>query len=117
MQTCVGCAKSAPETDTNYTLISAQFGWRLTRVKRPDGTVTLEWRCPNCWRDYKKTRGHAAAEADPGGMPASESPSSSGLAPKNAETAVRRRPSLLPAAAHAPPAGASAHKRPSRGTR
>ncbi len=56
MQTCVGCGKGAPETDTNYTLISAQFGWRLTRTKQTDGTITLEWRCPTCWRDHKRSK-------------------------------------------------------------
>lgn len=57
-QTCIGCGKKSPETETNYTLISAQFGWRLTRYKDPaDGTIVIEWRCPTCWRDYKKAKG------------------------------------------------------------
>jgi DNA-directed RNA polymerase subunit RPC12/RpoP len=60
-QTCVTCGKQAPETETNYTLISAQFGWRLTRYKRPDGTLVLEWRCPNCWREFKRSRGVTGA--------------------------------------------------------
>ncbi|MGH7270395.1 MAG: hypothetical protein ACREJ3_08185 [Polyangiaceae bacterium] len=55
-QVCVNCQKNAPETDTNYTLISAQFGWRLTRSIDPDGTIVLEWRCPTCWQDYKRKR-------------------------------------------------------------
>ena len=68
VQNCVGCGKSAPETDTNYTLISAQFGWRLSRVKLGDGSTRLEWRCPTCWRDHKRSREGAAAadgEAEP----------------------------------------------------
>ena len=56
-QTCIGCGKKSPETETNYTLISAQFGWRLTRYKDHDGTIVIEWRCPTCWREYKKTKG------------------------------------------------------------
>ena len=56
-QTCIGCGKKSPETETNYTLISAQFGWRLTRYKDADGTIVIEWRCPTCWRDYKKAKG------------------------------------------------------------
>jgi hypothetical protein len=60
-QTCVSCGKHAPETETNYTLISAQFGWRLTRFKGPDGAIVLEWRCPACWREYKRARTTPAA--------------------------------------------------------
>jgi hypothetical protein len=56
-QTCIGCGKKSPETETNYTLISSQFGWRLTRSTGPDGNIVVEWRCPVCWRDYKKARG------------------------------------------------------------
>jgi hypothetical protein len=55
-QTCVGCGKKSPETETNYTLISAQFGWRLTRYKNADGSLVVEWRCPTCWREYKRNR-------------------------------------------------------------
>jgi len=64
-QTCVTCGKQAPETETNYTLISAQFGWRLTRYKRADGTLVLEWRCPTCWREFKRSR-NGAASPSPG---------------------------------------------------
>jgi hypothetical protein len=101
VQTCVGCGKNAPETDTNYTLISAQFGWRLTRVKRTDGSVALEWRCPTCWRDYKRARGGVTAVDAANEMPANEPPSSSGVGSRPAETAVRQRPGAVPArAAH-----------------
>jgi hypothetical protein len=61
-QTCVGCGKKSPETETNYTLISAQFGWRLTRYKSPEGALIVEWRCPTCWRDYKRARTTPAEE-------------------------------------------------------
>jgi hypothetical protein len=57
--TCVGCGSSAPDTDTNHTLISSS-GWRLTRRKSFDGTTLLDWRCSNCWRKFK---GEAAATA------------------------------------------------------
>lgn len=56
-QTCVGCAMKSPETETNYTLISAQFGWRLARSKSSVGEIVVEWRCPICWRAYKLARG------------------------------------------------------------
>ena len=39
---CVGCGATAPDTDTNHTLISATFGWRLTRRRSFDGTSLLD---------------------------------------------------------------------------
>jgi DNA-directed RNA polymerase subunit RPC12/RpoP len=72
-QTCVTCGKQAPETETNYTLISAQFGWRLTRYKRPDGTLVLEWRCPTCWREFKRSRGVTGPGASAGGGSSTDS--------------------------------------------
>ncbi|MGH7440861.1 MAG: hypothetical protein ACRENE_34725, partial [Polyangiaceae bacterium] len=51
---CADCGKEAPQTETNYTLISAQFGWRLTRSKAPDGSILAQWRCASCWREFKK---------------------------------------------------------------
>jgi hypothetical protein len=65
-QTCIGCGKKSPETETNYTLISAQFGWRLTRYRNSDGTIVIEWRCPACWRDYKKAKGGEVEKIDSG---------------------------------------------------
>ncbi|MFO0676339.1 MAG: hypothetical protein U0169_07385 [Polyangiaceae bacterium] len=52
-QTCVGCQMQSPETDTEYTLISAQFGWRLTRKRGAGDSYAIEWRCPKCWAIYK----------------------------------------------------------------
>ena len=56
-RSCADCAKEAPETETDYTLISSQFGWRLSRRGMVDGTYVVEWRCPECWREYKKIHG------------------------------------------------------------
>jgi hypothetical protein len=53
-QVCIDCGKKSPETETNYTLISAQFGWRLTRRRAHNGDFIVEWRCAECWRDHKK---------------------------------------------------------------
>jgi hypothetical protein len=53
-QTCIECGKKSPETETNYTLISAQFGWRLARRRDENGGFVVEWRCPDCWRSHKK---------------------------------------------------------------
>jgi hypothetical protein len=91
----VGCGKGAPETDTNYTLISAQFGWRLTRTKQKDGTVTLEWRCPTCWRDFKRSRVGVGTEAALGSHLPEMRPPASGdsNAPVDLEPRLRRIPS------------------------
>jgi hypothetical protein len=51
--TCIDCGATAPTTDTNYTLISATFGWRLARRILPDGSRAVEWRCPTCWNAHK----------------------------------------------------------------
>ena len=55
-QFCVGCRTKAPDTQTEYTLISSRFGWRLTRRIERDGTFAMEWRCPGCWQKYKAER-------------------------------------------------------------
>jgi hypothetical protein len=55
-QTCAECGKQSPETETDYTLISAQYGWRLTRTMDRDGSLLLEWRCPSCWAIFKAER-------------------------------------------------------------
>ncbi len=52
-EVCVGCGKKSPKTETNYTLISARYGWRLSRSRRLDGTYDVQWRCPDCWRALK----------------------------------------------------------------
>lgn len=53
---CVACGALAPSTDTSYTLISSQHGWRLSRTLNADGTRTVEWRCPPCWDRHKQLR-------------------------------------------------------------
>ncbi len=50
---CVDCHAKAPETNTSHTLISASFGWRLTRRQIKEGSYVAEWRCPACWRKHK----------------------------------------------------------------
>jgi hypothetical protein len=66
-QTCIGCGKKSPETETNYTLISAQFGWRLTRYRNADGAIVIEWRCPACWREFKKAKGDSPSTSSSDG--------------------------------------------------
>jgi hypothetical protein len=112
-ETCADCGKEAPQTETNYTLISAQFGWRLTRSKTPSGDLLVEWRCPSCWREYKRQRpgtitGSGIRDDRPSLPPAAPPPKT---APSG--SAVRTSsPSARPGAARpsaAPPGG----KRPS----
>jgi hypothetical protein len=63
--TCIDCGAAAPETNTNYTLISTSFGWRLTRRTLPGGVKIVEWRCSNCWRKHKSRPG--ASDGPPTG--------------------------------------------------
>ncbi len=44
----------APASDTNFTLISSQHGWRLSRAFDATGARVLEWRCPRCWTARRK---------------------------------------------------------------
>jgi hypothetical protein len=62
-QNCIGCGKLSPETETNYTLISAQFGWRLAKRQGPAGEFIVEWRCAECWREHKKKTTTSGDEA------------------------------------------------------
>lgn len=56
---CASCGKKAPKTETEYTLISSRYGWRLSREKAPDGTYTVKWHCPACWRNLKAAKAKA----------------------------------------------------------
>ncbi len=49
---CDKCAKKAPITDTDYTLIK-RFKWRVTRKQNPDGTYEVRLLCPECWAAFK----------------------------------------------------------------
>lgn len=50
---CVDCGKLSPPTETNYTLISSQHGWRLTLGTDALGKRVMQWRCPKCWSKHK----------------------------------------------------------------
>ena len=52
-QTCVDCGIESPSTDTNYTLISARHGWRLTLGTDAGGQRSMQWRCPQCWQRHR----------------------------------------------------------------
>jgi hypothetical protein len=62
---CVACGSEAPETRTEYTLISAQYGWRVIRNRRAPGTTSIEWYCPACW----KRRKTATSSPEPSSTP------------------------------------------------
>lgn len=49
---CVDCSVLAPPQSSNHSLISAKFGWRLSRIPTPRGT-RYEWRCPACWQKHR----------------------------------------------------------------
>ena len=84
---CVDCAAIAPETNTSHTLISASFGWRLTRKQMKDGSYRAEWRCANCWRKHKE----AAQNAPESGTKGAESmPRQAAAAPARAATTTAR---------------------------
>jgi hypothetical protein len=55
-QTCFDCGKTAPETQTSYTLISSAHGWRVAREKNEKGDFVARWRCADCWKKYKEAR-------------------------------------------------------------
>ncbi len=50
---CIGCAKRIPEHETNSSLVTLKFGWRLRRGEDAKGGTKFEWRCPDCWQEYK----------------------------------------------------------------
>ena len=51
--TCVDCGTTSPVTETNYTLISARHGWRLTLAQDEKGVRVMQWRCPTCWTRFR----------------------------------------------------------------
>lgn len=51
---CAECGCRSPATDTDYTLISARFGWRLSLREGPTGRRIPVWHCPECWTKLKK---------------------------------------------------------------
>jgi hypothetical protein len=52
-QHCTDCGMVSPRTETNFTLISARYGWRLIRQLDAAGRQVLEWRCPRCWESFR----------------------------------------------------------------
>ena len=57
VQKCDRCGLTAPETETNYTLIGAKHSWRMVVSETPDGKKTPIWYCPKCWEKRKTILG------------------------------------------------------------
>jgi hypothetical protein len=55
LRTCVACGAQAPTTETEYTLIGAKHAWRCKKAMADDGSSTLEWYCPSCWKKTQKS--------------------------------------------------------------
>jgi hypothetical protein len=57
---CRDCGATAPASDTNYTVVTSRYGWRLTHgtldvnaPERSEPISSVEWRCPSCWQRYQ----------------------------------------------------------------
>ncbi len=60
-EACATCGKTPPTVDTNYTLFSSKFGWRLDQHRNADGTIHIDWLCPDCWKARKTGPSRAPA--------------------------------------------------------
>ncbi len=87
---CCDCRARSPDVETEYTLISSRFGWRLTRRIARDGALSLEWRCPGCWGRYKQAQSILTTPSD--GMPAYVPPEDATIGPPSSERDGKRRP-------------------------
>jgi hypothetical protein len=50
---CHDCGIDSPATNTEYTLISSRYGWRVVQARDAKGEIVMEWRCPTCWKEFK----------------------------------------------------------------
>src|SRR5271154_411716 len=97
VESCISCGKAAPATETNYTLISAKFGWRLTRSPGADGTISLAWRCPTCWHEWKRSRAvDPAAAPDPLRDGAAQAAGAPAALRGKTDTSAAKRPKKKP---------------------
>ncbi len=111
---CIDCQKSAPHTETQYTLIS-KHRWRVTRIRAP-GRRAFEWRCPACWAAYKARRPQASSQPPAGASRPPDAPSQPPDAPSQPPDAPSQPPSVssLPHASSPPHASSSRHPSSSR---
>lgn len=59
-QVCSLCRAVSPVTQTNYTLISSKYQWRMEVISGADGQKEPRWYCPDCWQKLKQIRGASA---------------------------------------------------------
>lgn len=63
---CVDCQVLSPAVESNFTLISSRFGWRLHRyIDKASRQAKLDWRCPHCWRVFREERRRRVIESLP----------------------------------------------------
>lgn len=53
-QQCRDCGASPPPTESNYTLISSQHGWRCVIAVNDKGEKMTVWRCASCWAKHRE---------------------------------------------------------------
>jgi len=67
---CVACGTEAPDEAGELTLISARYGWRLSRRRDASGSVAFEWRCPACAERVRSERRSPVTAEDVGDLTA-----------------------------------------------
>ena len=53
---CMVCGAESPPTNTAYTLIGTQHGWRVLMKKDAAGRRIPEWCCARCWTAHKSEK-------------------------------------------------------------
>jgi hypothetical protein len=66
-ETCFDCGKLSPPTNTETTLTTS-FGWRMVRRPNDRGSLTSEWRCPECWARFKVFRNLTTPPPEPSAL-------------------------------------------------
>lgn len=52
---CIDCGKVSPPTETPFTLIGQQHGWRVV-IEKIGNRREPVWRCPTCWDQRKRSK-------------------------------------------------------------
>jgi hypothetical protein len=96
--TCIDCKIGAPDHSSDYSLISSA-GWRLAQRRLPNGSISLAWRCRDCWAKHKAETGPSSGSMPLVAQPrveaatrSSSSPASRRDTARPSERADSRRP-------------------------